>query len=120
MSLSDFADADYVLTGTRTGNDVYSQRRQWWEKAACYDVDPDIFTPPGPGRHNYQEARKLCASCPVRLQCLNEALNLGPDTTYVDGWSLPGESGSTMAAGFAMFQAGLTPRELSDLKRRRR
>lgn len=118
MSLSDFSDAGYVVSGTRGVVDAASTRRQWWEKAACRDVDPEIFTPPGSGRHAYAEAREICAACPVRLQCLNEALALGTDTTYVTAWDIPGETGSPIAGGYAMFQAGLTPAELSTLKRR--
>lgn len=46
--------------------------------AACRDMDPALFVP-GPGRngHNYAQARKVCADCPVRIDCLEFALTVG-------------------------------------------
>ena len=85
----------------------------WWERAQCWGADPAIFTPASQGRHAWTEARALCGGCPVRLDCLNEALELGTETeTYnatQDGW--------TEGFSFGMFQAGLTPTELTALKR---
>lgn len=56
--------------------------RQWWELAACLRVDPDVFiTSEGVPRRVQREleakAKEVCASCPVRQQCLTEALARG-------------------------------------------
>lgn len=48
----------------------------WRKRAACRGVDPSIFFPVGDGERldssGYAKARSICASCPVRLQCLKE------------------------------------------------
>jgi WhiB family redox-sensing transcriptional regulator len=45
----------------------------WWAaKAACRDVDPELFFPK-PGQ-NVASAKRICASCPVRMPCLEFAL----------------------------------------------
>lgn len=56
----------------------------WRHAAACAGTDPDIFypvpeTPPGrrpaqPKPDYYEQARAICAKCPVRDQCLTEAM----------------------------------------------
>ncbi|ADL71041.1 WhiB family transcription factor [Mycobacterium phage Halena] len=46
--------------------------------AVCKGVeDPDIFFPGvgGGGRKAIKQAKALCATCPVRVKCLDEALN---------------------------------------------
>lgn len=72
----------------------------WREFAACRDVDPEWFFPLGdrwsdadrPGR-----AKAVCAACPVRAECLADALAGG------DAWSIRG---------------GLDPVERASLARR--
>jgi WhiB family redox-sensing transcriptional regulator len=69
----------------------------WWQDAACRDVDTNVFFPltddeAGP-------AREICATCPVRDECLEFALATRQD----DGvWG------------------GLTETERRRLRRRRR
>lgn len=44
----------------------------WMRKALCGDADPDLFYPE-PGEDNtpkVQEAKRICARCPVRINCL--------------------------------------------------
>ncbi|GEL25665.1 hypothetical protein PSU4_46190 [Pseudonocardia sulfidoxydans NBRC 16205] len=44
----------------------------WRFRAACREVDPDLFFPPGPagpGQAQLAEAKAVCARCPVLLQC---------------------------------------------------
>ena len=41
--------------------------------APCLDVDPETFFPPA-GKANARAAKRICADCPVRLQCLRDAL----------------------------------------------
>jgi len=52
-------------------------RRDWWQAAACRTADPDIFFPVsahGPGEDEIAQAKAICATCPVRRQCLQFAL----------------------------------------------
>lgn len=51
----------------------------WQEKARCRGSDPEIFFPPKGGSN--REAKKVCAKCPVRIQCLNYVMGLERD-----GW----------------------------------
>lgn len=45
----------------------------WQQDAACRDADPDLFFSSDEG--DREEAMRLCASCPVRLECLEHALD---------------------------------------------
>lgn len=47
----------------------------WREHAACVGADPDLFFP-GQGESTFP-ARDICLGCPVRTQCLTEALSVG-------------------------------------------
>ncbi len=53
-------------------------RKAWRERAACRDVEPETFFPTattGPARDaQVAEAKAVCARCPVRAECLTEAL----------------------------------------------
>lgn len=44
----------------------------WAERGACRDADPDSLFVPGAAQHR---ATRICGSCPVRLDCLAEALD---------------------------------------------
>ena len=46
----------------------------WRERAVCAGVGPEVFFPDDGG--HYGEARKLCASCPVTQECLEEVLEV--------------------------------------------
>ncbi|GAB3213290.1 hypothetical protein GCM10027294_43470 [Marinactinospora endophytica] len=59
--------------------------RGWRQDAACRDVTPeemDLFTSTDPA--DQAEALNWCAVCPVRQQCLSDAL------AEVDRWSVRG------------------------------
>lgn len=50
----------------------------WREGAACRDEDPELFFPVsdvGPGARQAEEAKSVCARCPVRAACLSFALD---------------------------------------------
>ncbi|MEU5893311.1 WhiB family transcriptional regulator [Streptomyces sp. NPDC047461] len=52
----------------------------WRERAACRDVDPDLFFPIGTAGLTLvqiDEAKAVCARCPVRERCLRWALDVG-------------------------------------------
>ena len=47
----------------------------WWEQAACQGTDTEFFYPPT-GRMDLQRlAQRVCADCPVKTECLNDALD---------------------------------------------
>ena len=48
-------------------------RANWREDAACLHADPDLFFPIaslGPGLDQIDQAKRICAACPVREPCL--------------------------------------------------
>lgn len=48
-------------------------RPQWQDRANCLGLDPDLFFPEGRSfvnRGAYAEARRVCAFCEVREECL--------------------------------------------------
>ena len=54
----------------------------WAELAACKDEDPELFFPisaMGPGARQAAQAKAVCARCPVRAECLGDALDNGLD-----------------------------------------
>lgn len=57
----------------------------WWDDAACREIGGDSFYPEQ-GESN-AEAKRICFRCPVRAECLEEAL--GHHKTY-GGWGLWG------------------------------
>jgi WhiB family redox-sensing transcriptional regulator len=51
--------------------------RDWSNSAACLDEDRELFFPIGEGpiaQRPVEEAREICANCPVRRPCLIFAL----------------------------------------------
>jgi WhiB family transcriptional regulator, redox-sensing transcriptional regulator len=68
-----------------TAQPVDDTVRDWRARAECLHVDPDLFHPGSPGsqpepgaRHGqpdpYAAAKRICATCPVAGECLEEAL----------------------------------------------
>ena len=52
-----------------------SDERPWLVFGACRDADPDLFFPTT--REETDQALAICASCPVRPECLAYALEAG-------------------------------------------
>jgi WhiB family transcriptional regulator, redox-sensing transcriptional regulator len=75
---------------------------RWAEQAQCAQADPDAWFP-GKGE-TAAVAKRICAACPVRAQCLDYALS-GADT-----WG-------GIATG---IWGGTTPRERTLLRRSRK
>ena len=51
---------------------------QWRSQAACASHDPELFFPvgsTGPALRQLEQARQVCRSCPVRLPCLEWAID---------------------------------------------
>ncbi|NIH79293.1 WhiB family transcriptional regulator [Amycolatopsis viridis] len=60
----------------------------WRTSAACRDEDPELFFPVsemGPGARQVARAKAVCASCPVRAECLAYALDAGLDNGIFGG-----------------------------------
>ncbi|MEV4161440.1 WhiB family transcriptional regulator [Nonomuraea dietziae] len=49
----------------------------WQDKALCAEVDPDLFFPVCDDARSAANAKKICAACPVRNECLTYALVRG-------------------------------------------
>lgn len=45
---------------------------EWMDRAACRYANPELFFPSC--GENIGEAKRICATCPVRKQCLDHAL----------------------------------------------
>ncbi len=101
------AMAEGVLTGQAGRNARREQRmaalireckdvkvRNWQQFAACVDSSPDLFalddsdsgTPAGQVREanlvRHEAAARVCRPCPVRLDCLADALERGGKGTW--------------------------------------
>ncbi|MBM7172286.1 WhiB family transcriptional regulator [Streptomyces sp. G44] len=56
------------------------QKADWSQRAACVDEDPDLFFPVGTtglALRDLAAAKRVCARCPVRGECLAWALETG-------------------------------------------
>jgi WhiB family transcriptional regulator, redox-sensing transcriptional regulator len=54
----------------------------WRHRAACRDEDPELFFPVselGLGARQADQAKEVCARCPVQTRCLEYALDNGLD-----------------------------------------
>ncbi len=51
----------------------------WRQRGACRGLDPDVFYPPSDDEAD--EAKAICATCPVKEPCLEFAL----DTREAEG-----------------------------------
>lgn len=61
---------------------------EWTRDAVCAQIDPELFFPDKGG--STATAKKVCAGCPVRRQCLEYALEhesgaAGTHTSYPSG-----------------------------------
>ncbi|GAA5041069.1 WhiB family redox-sensing transcriptional regulator [Thermocatellispora tengchongensis] len=62
----------------------------WRHRAACRDVDPELFFPignTGPALMQIEEAKQVCRQCPVNEACLKWALESGQDAGVWGGLS---------------------------------
>jgi WhiB family redox-sensing transcriptional regulator len=57
----------------------------WQDFAACAETDPEAFFPER--GDSTREAKRVCRGCPVRLQCLEYALE------HMDGYLAPARFG---------------------------
>jgi WhiB family redox-sensing transcriptional regulator len=52
--------------------DDYAEVGDWQDRALCAQTDPEAFFPEKGG--STREAKRICASCEVRSECLEYAL----------------------------------------------
>ncbi|MFC3352168.1 WhiB family transcriptional regulator [Streptomyces echinoruber] len=53
---------------------------EWLRKAACVGEDPGLFFPvgtSGPALRDVEAAKRVCARCPVTVECLSFAMSGG-------------------------------------------
>jgi WhiB family transcriptional regulator, redox-sensing transcriptional regulator len=69
------------------------ERREWTDRAACLGSSPELFFPVGmvgPALEQVAAAKRVCAGCPVRADCLEWALRSG-DAHGILGGTTPEE-----------------------------
>lgn len=59
---------------------------EWRDKAKCRGADPELFAPL-PSSKDERRAKAVCRTCPVRTNCLDEALAEGDETTVRGGYT---------------------------------
>ncbi len=59
--------------------------RRWQEEANCLGVDPDLFFPERGA--STREAKSVCRSCEVRVDCLEYAARPRREVRYL-GWAV--------------------------------
>ena len=77
----------------KNGEQMWEMTMDWRHRAACRDVDPELFFPvgnTGPAIAQIEEARKVCMRCEVREPCLQWALESGQDSGVWGGLSEDG------------------------------
>lgn len=61
------------LTSVLGHDDQEEGANDWMLEARCLDADPEAFFPEKGG--STREAKRICAACPVRDECLQYALD---------------------------------------------
>jgi WhiB family transcriptional regulator, redox-sensing transcriptional regulator len=92
-------------------------RQAWLDQAACRDLDPERFFPESGEHTKAAEAKAICASCQVRDQCLELAVNAagGLDHDHgVFGGTLPAERSQLRGARFPEPSAYRRDRDLAE------
>ena len=62
---------------TAMSHTAVSHKADWWQRAACRSADPELFFPvseAGPSVAQVAGAKRVCARCEVRPECLAFAL----------------------------------------------
>ena len=70
----------------------------WRSEGACLAADPDLFFPAAADAEAAQEtarARRICAGCPVKRQCLDYAMQTG-EPTGIWGGTTPQERNAVL------------------------
>ncbi|TDB75885.1 WhiB family transcriptional regulator [Actinomadura sp. KC216] len=82
----------------------------WRHRAACRDVDPELFFPignTGPAILQIEEAKQVCRRCDVSDACLRWALESGQDSGVWGGMGEDERRALKRRASRARARAGL-------------
>lgn len=74
---------------------------EWLRRAACVGEDPELFFPvgtQGPALRDIAAAKRVCARCPVTLECFDLALS-GGQTSGVWGGTCEQERDALLRDG---------------------
>jgi WhiB family redox-sensing transcriptional regulator len=63
---------ELVAIALGTTADEVAAELEWQERALCAQTDPEAFFPEKGG--STREAKRVCMSCEVRVECLDHAL----------------------------------------------
>lgn len=63
------------MAAERISMDSNIKWQEWRERAACLDVDPELFFPLSVADPCIEDAIKVCQRCPVMSECLEHATN---------------------------------------------
>lgn len=77
-------------TSTRRPSTDAALNTGWMEYGLCRQTDPNLFFPEGRGAAiaiQTEQAKQVCNRCPVRLLCLDWALDTGQNTGVWGGLS---------------------------------
>ena len=99
------------------GRSTRSGSADWRDQAACRDIDPELFFPignAGPALVQIGQAKQVCGQCPVRVPCLEWALESGQEAGVWGGpakasGGLCGTSGCARPASAPMPNAPAAP-----------
>ena len=83
----------------------------WRHRAACRDVDPELFFPignTGPALLQIEEAKQVCRRCDVTDACLSWALESGQDAGVWGGMGEDERRALRRRASRARARANLT------------
>jgi WhiB family redox-sensing transcriptional regulator len=84
-------DRSIVTASDSGGAGLGRPGTDWIESAACRQMDPELFFPVGDStadaRAQLDLAKRVCASCPVRVACLRWAFATGADGGVFGGCS---------------------------------
>lgn len=56
---------------------IASEEMSWVREAACREADPDLFFPSRGETIKISQAKAICRECPVRVACLDYAVEAG-------------------------------------------
>ena len=63
----------------------------WHKDAVCASIDPELFYPNTRIEGSEEAAKQICRTCPVRLECLEDALSQPEDFFGIFGGFNPSE-----------------------------
>jgi WhiB family redox-sensing transcriptional regulator len=52
----------------------YPRGEDWRDRASCLGADTEAFFADGQGSHVPEAVKRICRSCPVRQECIDDAL----------------------------------------------